>query len=83
MSDSDKKLNSFIERKIRKLFRTFLECVEMRFGDDFDGFGAIRSKVLRSGNDTIRDIKELIERKYEVKEIQGKAVFKTESKEDR
>ena len=63
----DKSLNTLIEKKIKGVFKTSLKCLELMVGKDHPGFEGARKEILRAGNDAIRDIKEHIDRQYEVK----------------
>ena len=60
-------LKSLIERKIKSVFKTSLKCFELTVGKDHPGFEGARKEILRAGNDAIRDLKEHLDRQYEVK----------------
>ena len=53
-----------VEKKIKEVFTSALEAVEIRFGSQFDGFENLRARILRVGNDAIRTLHESIENKY-------------------
>lgn len=55
-----------IEKAIKGVFTSCLEAIEIRFGDDFEGYRNLRARVLRVGNDAIRDIKDSVDDKYTV-----------------
>lgn len=57
-------LKAEIERKLKEVFTAALEAIEIRFGTDFDGFKPLRAKILRVGNDAIRDLQDGIDTKY-------------------
>jgi len=59
----DKDLKKYIIENIKGVYKSALESVELRFGRDFEGFQAMRSKILRSGNDAIRRIEAILDEK--------------------
>lgn len=69
-----KTLKKQVEHEVRKVFRTALTCIEMRFGDDFDGFPALRAQILRVGNDAIRELSRIIDEEYNLQIIPGRRV---------
>jgi hypothetical protein len=51
-------LQTYCELQIKSLFKSNLDIIEfMMGGKKAAGFGTIRSSVLRSGNDAIRNIR--------------------------
>lgn len=54
------KISRAVETKTKHLFKTALRCIEIKFGDNFEGYDRMRSEILRVGNNTIRELKELI-----------------------
>ncbi len=57
---SAEKINRALETKIKHVFKTALRCVEIKFGDQFEGYDMLRSEILRTGNNAIRELKELV-----------------------
>lgn len=82
MSNGADQLKMLVERRIKSVFKKCLDCVEIRFGKEFDGFDKMRKEILRVGNDAIRDCKEHIDRGYKVEKLPVTAV-KVEGKEPR
>jgi len=72
---SARSLQSFIDRRIKNVFKTALKCVEIKFGKDFEGYEKIRAEILRAGNDGIRQIKEAIDEQFNVEELPVVSVF--------
>lgn len=56
-------------KQITRVFVTALECLEIKFGREFDGYDEIRSKILRTGNDAKRYLEELIDAKYNIEKV--------------
>ncbi len=81
MNGSDN-LKSLIERKIKSVFKTSLKCFELTVGKDHPGFEGARKEILRAGNDAIRDLKEHLDRQYEIKQKGGVALVKVTGKDD-
>jgi len=63
---SEARLKEIIEANIKKVYVGALKCIEMRFGDDFEGFDQIRREILRNGNDAVRNISDLISSRFNV-----------------
>lgn len=63
------RLCTAIEKRIKKVFVTALKCVEIKFGKEFPGYEELRAEILREGNDAIRDLRELINRAYNIEEV--------------
>lgn len=59
-------LKTDIEKEIKCVWIAALEAVEIRFGDDFEGYKNLRARILRVGNDAVRKLKEKVEERYEV-----------------
>ncbi len=57
-----------IDAKITKVFSTCLEAIEIRFGDEFDGYRHLRSKILRVGNDAKRELREAL-KDFEIRKV--------------
>ena len=55
-----------LEKAIKGVFTSCLEAIEIRFGDDFEGYKNLRARILRVGNDAIRDIQDSVDIKYTV-----------------
>lgn len=66
---SANQLRDEIKRQVSKVFATALECIEIRFGRDFQGYEEIRSKILTSGNDAVRHLERRICDDYNVQKI--------------
>ena len=62
---SNKRLQAVVKDMITKFFETVLDFSEVAVGDE-KRYKALRSKVLRHGNDTIRRLSSSIETDYEV-----------------
>lgn len=62
---SKDKLKRETERIITSFFDQVLDVAEVAIGDP-QRYKPFRSKVLRSGNDAIRDIKKVLDRDYKV-----------------
>jgi hypothetical protein len=58
--DNDE-LKKYISGNIKSVYKTALDAIELRFGRDFDGFKELRKTILRSGNDAIRKIENLLD----------------------
>jgi len=62
---SNKRLQSAVRDTITKFFETILDFSEVAVGDE-KRYKALRSKILRHGNDTIRKLTTTIESDYDV-----------------
>ena len=62
---SKDKLKRDIEKNILKSMDDILNIAEVAIGDQ-PRYKAFRSKVLRSGNDAIRDVKKILDMNYKV-----------------
>lgn len=85
------KLKTLVRNTIKKVFVNSLKVIEIRFGKDFNGYVQLRSEILRTGNDAIRDIEDIIEQHFNIEEIpevltikfkQGKAKGEENGKEN-
>jgi hypothetical protein len=57
MNSEDKKdLKEYIEGNVKAVWKSALDSIEMRFGKDFEGYKAMRARILRIGNDALRKI---------------------------
>jgi hypothetical protein len=65
---SKDRLKRDIEKEITKLFDQVLDISEVAIGDAYR-YKSFRAKVLRSGNDAIREVKKLLDRNYAVEFI--------------
>jgi hypothetical protein len=63
---SKKKLQAQVKEKITQMFESVLDLSEVALGGEEGRYKALRSKILKIGNDTIRCINGEIEGKYEV-----------------
>jgi len=54
-------LKESLNKRVKFVFVTALECIEMRFGKAFDGYDELRAKILRVGNDAVRAIEEMVD----------------------
>ena len=68
---SSHELKMEIEAVMKRVFVTALETVEIRFGRTFDGYDELRSKILRTGNDSIRKMQENVDSNYNVQKVPG------------
>jgi len=66
-----------VDRRVKKVYVTALECIEMRFGKEFAGYMEMRSKILRCGNDATREIGEIIGEVYNVEKIPTLTIVNT------
>lgn len=66
---SSNELKTIINKEIKKVFVECLKCIEIKFGDKFDGYDQIRKTILRIGNDSIRDLSEKIDKSYNIERI--------------
>ena len=62
---SKHKLKRDIENEITSLFHQVLDISEVAIGDAYR-YKSFRAKVLRFGNDAIRDVKKILDRNYTV-----------------
>lgn len=60
---SKDKFKRYVEEEIKKLFTGVLDYTEVAI-DGADRFKALRSKILKLGNDAIRDISREIDNRY-------------------
>ena len=65
---SKDRLKRDIEKEITNLFDQVLDISEVAIGDAYR-YKSFRAKVLRSGNDAIREVKKLLDRNYTVEFI--------------
>jgi len=66
---SSDNLKEAINKKIKKVFVGALRCIEMRFGDSFSGYEQVRREILRLGNDSSRELAEIIDKSFNVEMI--------------
>jgi hypothetical protein len=64
-------INKEVSNQIKRTYITALECIEMRWGTEVEGYNEIRSKILRVGNDAVRKIQEMV---YGAVDVVDKAV---------
>lgn len=82
-----KKSADILKKKIRysitSVFKTTLDMVELKFGKNFDGYEDLRAKILRTGNDAIRELEESINSKYNIEMLSNilTVVFREQEKE--
>lgn len=62
---SSQRLQRAVKEEVTKFFETVLDFSEVAVGDE-KRYKALRSKVLRHGNDTIRRLNSLIDSDYDV-----------------
>lgn len=62
-------LKEDIKRRITFVYVTLLECLEIKFGKNFEGYNEMRAKFLRVGNDAIRNIDEKIDKFYNIEKV--------------
>jgi len=67
---SKAKLKEEVDRAVTSMFKKILDFVEVSV--DESRFSALRKKILRESNDTIRSIKQNIDLYYEVKYVPNK-----------
>ncbi len=66
---AEKDLIDFSSKQVKELFKEILSLVEIKFGKEFDGYKEVRAKILRSGNDCIRDISDKIVHDFNVEKV--------------
>lgn len=66
---SSHSLKMEIEAVMKRVFVTALETIEIRFGRTFDGYDELRSKILRTGNDSIRKMQENVDVNYNIEKV--------------
>lgn len=66
---SARNLKEFTERKIKKVYVGALRCIEIRFGNSFDGYDQLRREILRIGNDAIREFSQALDSSFNVEQI--------------
>ena len=54
-------LKKRMEVRVKRLYVSALECIEIKFGREFDGYEEIRAKILREGNDAVRDLSKIVD----------------------
>ena len=62
------KLKTFLEKEIKALFGSILDYAEVSM-DSEDRYQKLRSKILRIGNDTIRNVQKEVDTCYEVRYV--------------
>ncbi len=62
-------LKTLVNKEIKNVFSKALRCIEMRFGNEFEGFQAIRAEILRAGNDAIRETERIIDERFNVESV--------------
>ena len=60
---SNQEDRAYIIGNIKQIYKTALESIELRFGRDFEGFSAMRARILRAGNDAVRKIEAYLDEK--------------------
>ncbi len=58
-----------VNRQIKRVFVSTLELIEIKFGTDFAGYEELRAKILRTGNDSIRYVGDLLNKSYNVQKV--------------
>ena len=69
---SAKLLKQRTKKNITGLFKLCLDMAELKFGDDFEGYEEFRSKILRVGNDAIREFEESLDNNFNVEFVPDK-----------
>lgn len=62
-------LKDQISKKVKGVFKTCLDRIELVFGTEFDEYEILRKQILRAGNDAIRDLHEQIDRAYKIEKL--------------
>lgn len=65
---SKEKLKRYVEKEIHGFFGTILDYIEVAV-DGEERFKTLRSKILNSGNDVLRNVKKELETSYDVNYI--------------
>lgn len=81
---SPQAIKDAIQTKVKHVFKTSLKCIEIKFGNEFEGYDQMRSEILRVGNNAIRELKELINEKFDLPEEEfiTKVRFKNKEKDN-
>ena len=69
-------LKTYLAQKIKSVFVKALTCVEIRFGQEFDGYAPMRAEILRIGNDAIRECENLIDERFIIEMTQDLITIK-------
>ena len=67
--NSAKSLKNKVKSSITSVFKAALDMIELKCGKDFDGYDDLRAKILRNGNNAIRDLEEHIDESYNIEII--------------
>ena len=67
-ASKDRLLKS-VEYRMKEIYKNALDCIELAYGKDAEGYETIRSKILGEGNDQVRRIKEEISERYNIEFI--------------
>lgn len=62
-------LKAEVTKEIKTVFKAALNCLEIRFGTDFEGYEATRAQILRAGNDAIRNVSRIIDDKFIIERV--------------
>lgn len=73
-------LKEGVNKRVKFLFVTALELIEVRFGKSFEGYDELRAKILRVGNDVLRSIEEMVD-SYNVEKVPEQIVVFTQAAE--
>jgi hypothetical protein len=68
-------------RHLTRIFVQSLECVEIRFGREFDGYDEIRAKILRVGNNAKREVERIVDEQYNVEKVPHVTVVNTKGRQ--
>ena len=66
MSANADKIKRAVETKVKHVWKTALKCVEIKFGDKFEGYDQLRAEILRVGNNARRELLELINEEFDL-----------------
>ena len=58
-----------VNTSIKDLFKSTLDMIELKFGKDFNGYADLRSKILRTGNNAIRQLEGLVDDRFNIEMI--------------
>jgi hypothetical protein len=73
-------LKQMIHHHIKRVFVSALKIIEIKFGKNFEGYEALRAEILRTGNDSIRDIEKAIDTRFNIEQIPEILIVKFKDK---
>ncbi len=71
---SDMSLQSAVRKAISEVFKTALQCIEIKFGKDFEGYDELRKRILDVGNENIRKLERIITEDFNTNKLPDEMV---------